>query len=67
MGITGIKTIGYDGDDEKRRPGLLAIAQRIKTENPKMRDGDVLTKAKDEWHRSQRFTPSPASGRPDQP
>lgn len=53
MGITGIKTIGYDGDDEGRRPGLLAIAQRIKTENPKMRDGHVLAKAKDEWHRAE--------------
>lgn len=50
MGITGVRSIGYRIDEE-RRPGLLAIAKRIQAENPRIRDADLLAKAKNEWHR----------------
>ena len=50
MGIKGIRSIGYFNEDG-RRAGLLAIAKRIQAENPKIRDADLMAKAKNEWHR----------------
>lgn len=50
MGITGMPSIGYFNEEE-RRPGLLAIAKRIQAENPKIRELDLMVKAKNEWHR----------------